>query len=311
MTWAKVDDGFWCHPKVTGLPLEAIGVWTLALSWCANNLTDGAIPRALAKRMDWPPAAVDELVAEGLWDETDRGWSVHNYLRFNPSKEEVSALRDSGRKRASQSRDRRGKTSTYSSAERSQNVRPPPGVRPPPDPDPRSEEELRKNLELSSLLKNASEHTRDSDLPLPEPGSWKPTPEEPPKRDYAARLWFVYEQVLGVQSGGMQMPRKQYPACEAIAARVKAEARQTGIGFDKAAERLLRAWKADKWVSEHRPRLQHLADAPDQWLPSFAATQTPAPAFSHEPPPLTLKVVKNEPDFDFNEVLAEAKRVLG
>jgi hypothetical protein len=107
MTWAKVDDGFWCHPKVVGLPLEAIGVWALALSWCSKNLTDGAIPRRLVKAMEWPETAVDELVAEGLWEETDRGWLVHDYLDFNPSKSDVDAAKDSQRKRTAKFRDRR------------------------------------------------------------------------------------------------------------------------------------------------------------------------------------------------------------
>lgn len=110
MTWAKVDDRLWCHPKFLDLSLEATGVWVRSLSWCSMHLTDGAIPRALPATLGWPTSAVDQLVAAVLWDEADRGWAIHDYLEFNPSKAEVLAERSAGKKRASRSRDRRKRT---------------------------------------------------------------------------------------------------------------------------------------------------------------------------------------------------------
>lgn len=109
MTWAKLDDGFWCHLKVQGLQLESIGVWTLALSWCAKHGSDGAIPRKLPRILEWPETAVTELVAEGLWDETATGWEVHDYLDYNPSKAELDSklAADRDRKRVAKTRDRR------------------------------------------------------------------------------------------------------------------------------------------------------------------------------------------------------------
>jgi hypothetical protein len=35
MSWAHIDDGFHDHPKVDGLDLAAIGLWTVTLTWAA------------------------------------------------------------------------------------------------------------------------------------------------------------------------------------------------------------------------------------------------------------------------------------
>ena len=43
MTWFYVDDNFSTHPKCIGISMEAVGVWTMAGTWCARHLTDGYI----------------------------------------------------------------------------------------------------------------------------------------------------------------------------------------------------------------------------------------------------------------------------
>lgn len=45
MTWFKVDDGFYDHPKVENLSMAARGLWVTAGSWCAKQLTDGVISK--------------------------------------------------------------------------------------------------------------------------------------------------------------------------------------------------------------------------------------------------------------------------
>lgn len=50
MTWFKLDDGFYDHPKVADLPNAAVGLWVKAAVWCSKHLTDGVVP-ASRRRM--------------------------------------------------------------------------------------------------------------------------------------------------------------------------------------------------------------------------------------------------------------------
>ena len=59
MPWFNVDDGFYDHPKVDDLPLEAVGLWTLAGAYCMRQLTDGAITESRVRKFGGTPAAVD------------------------------------------------------------------------------------------------------------------------------------------------------------------------------------------------------------------------------------------------------------
>jgi hypothetical protein len=120
MSWAKVDDSFWSHHKVDALEgnLAAIGLWTLALSWVAQQLTDGFVPsRILAKLTG---ADVDllarDLVAAGLWEDAPGGYRIHDYTDFNPDKETVLAAREAGRRRLAEWRRRNGVTNGVSNA---------------------------------------------------------------------------------------------------------------------------------------------------------------------------------------------------
>lgn len=111
MTWTKVDDGLHSHPKVLRLwhngsdGARALGLHMLAFSWIGEHLTDGVIPRAFVIEK----GAVDlaaMLVAEGLWDEHDEGWKVHDWLKYNPSRTQVLRERREGATRARNSRKR-------------------------------------------------------------------------------------------------------------------------------------------------------------------------------------------------------------
>ena len=93
MTWAKIDDNFCDHPKVVQAGPVAIGLWTCALSYCAKYLTDGFIPTNQVKRilidLDDPMQVAEKLVSVGLWEMSDGGFIFHDYLVYNPSKEQV------------------------------------------------------------------------------------------------------------------------------------------------------------------------------------------------------------------------------
>src|SRR4051812_39798971 len=71
MTWFKVDDGLWGHPKWLATPAPARGLWVTAGSWSAANLTDGRIPRHVLPSLGGRPRDAATLVTVGLWVTAD------------------------------------------------------------------------------------------------------------------------------------------------------------------------------------------------------------------------------------------------
>ncbi len=104
MVWARLDDQFHTHEKVAELdptpatiPLMAgaLGLHLLALSWCSDKLTDGVVPRSQPARLIGAPVdnLIEELMRVGLWERHKRGYLIHDFLDYNPSKAQVEALR--------------------------------------------------------------------------------------------------------------------------------------------------------------------------------------------------------------------------
>lgn len=92
MTWARLDDRFPSHRKVALLSDRAFRLHVSAICWCAENLTDGHIgDRELAHvaHIRGLKATAQELEDAVVWDRTDDGWVIHNYLDYNPSREQV------------------------------------------------------------------------------------------------------------------------------------------------------------------------------------------------------------------------------
>lgn len=94
MTWFKVDDSFYDHPKVFDAPDCAVALWTRAGCWSARNLTDGFVPANLPARLcDDPDTAVKDLVHRGLWSRVSGGYRFHDWSAYQPSAEDVRDLR--------------------------------------------------------------------------------------------------------------------------------------------------------------------------------------------------------------------------
>ncbi len=113
MTWFKVDDSFASHPKVAELEdgpcfAQAVALWTLAGSWCASHLTDGAVPRAQLRKLVPFAAtrAASELVRVGLWIETETGYSFHDWTKYQPCRADVLAEREKSAERVRAWRDK-------------------------------------------------------------------------------------------------------------------------------------------------------------------------------------------------------------
>ena len=110
MTWFKVDDKIHDHRKARRAGLAAMGLWAIAGSWAADNLTDGFVPATIIPR--WSPDAeclAKTLVAAELWDEAEQdgeeGYAFHGWLDFQPSAAQVKAERDAARERQRRARE--------------------------------------------------------------------------------------------------------------------------------------------------------------------------------------------------------------
>lgn len=129
MPWVKIDDAFLRHPKARAAGKDGRALFIAGLCWCATHGTDGRIEAydlpVIAAEADVRPAATARrLVDVGLWEATDGGWLVHDYLDYNPSAaatEELRAKRaEAGRRGGQRSRPR----TTTSEANREANASP-------------------------------------------------------------------------------------------------------------------------------------------------------------------------------------------
>lgn len=93
MPWANLDDTFESHRKIDAASLEAIGLYARSLSFCARYLTNGKVDQTWLERVVPKPQRLqkllDELVATGLFEPNGNGFAVHDYLDYNPSREDV------------------------------------------------------------------------------------------------------------------------------------------------------------------------------------------------------------------------------
>jgi hypothetical protein len=108
MPWANLDDHFHDNPKVLETPLPAVGLYAIGLSYCNAQLSDGFIPRSVLVGIRGWAAAATALVEHRFWEPAEGGgYRVHDYLDWNPSREQRLADRAAARQRKAQSRDRR------------------------------------------------------------------------------------------------------------------------------------------------------------------------------------------------------------
>lgn len=102
MPWARIDDDFRHNPKVVAAGPLGIALYVCGLSYCAEHLTDGFIPKRAVRTLvdldDTDPMTIaQDLVGVGLWEECEGGYSVHDYLKFNPSKDYWAKKQEAGR----------------------------------------------------------------------------------------------------------------------------------------------------------------------------------------------------------------------
>lgn len=99
MPWVKLSDDWYDNPKHIAAGPLGNAMWVTALSWCLRNLTDGYIPNGQVNRLVDPDAlaalgtdaraVAATLVACGLFEQADGGYRIHDFLDYQPSREQV------------------------------------------------------------------------------------------------------------------------------------------------------------------------------------------------------------------------------
>jgi hypothetical protein len=146
VTWFKVDDTLCSHSKPRQAGLAAIGLWTVAGSWCGDQLSDGQVPEWYVA--SWPSGKrlARQLVAARLWHEPGHacpdcpaiteGYVFHDFHQANPTREEELAKKakraEAGRKGGLASGAGRAAGSSVGQADAEANASP--SVEPRPDP---------------------------------------------------------------------------------------------------------------------------------------------------------------------------------
>ena len=174
--WFKVDDGFHGHPKVVDLTLDAIGLWTVAGSWCAKYLTDGHIPARTLARLGGERAQANELVDAGLWETAEGGWQFKDWADYQPLKEAVEAERRAAQERMAKVRAAKKGVNTTRSPEPKPNVQANEG---PGSPEVRIAPSQSQSLSHPSTTSNTPK--RKPETPLP--ATWQPST---PHRQFAS-----------------------------------------------------------------------------------------------------------------------------
>ena len=112
MSWFKVDDGFYDHPKVAALQElsggpEAIALWVLAGSWCSRYSTQGVTPTSRVTRLGFVTRdAADLLVKVGLWVTHEDGYQFHDWGKYQPCNSSESRKKAVSRASSKRHRDR-------------------------------------------------------------------------------------------------------------------------------------------------------------------------------------------------------------
>ena len=110
MAWGKVDDKLHSSVKWRSASKPARALWSTGLSWCMDQLTDGFVPRDMLPVLDGTRAEAASLVRAGLWEEVDGGYLYHDWLDYQPSREQVLAERAAAAERQRRAREKAKET---------------------------------------------------------------------------------------------------------------------------------------------------------------------------------------------------------
>lgn len=186
MVWFKIDDKFHTSSKVLSIPrshrLAAIGLWSLAGTWAAQNLTDGRVPQYVLAELGATPRLRQALVEARLWlDHGPAGVEFRSWVEYQPTRDHVEAERAKAAERQRKARERRDvsrRDTTVTHGVTSGEV-----TDLSHDPDPTRPDPTKNSTssDRAAAAANTPEPKRATRLPA----TWEPTPEH---QERAAQL---------------------------------------------------------------------------------------------------------------------------
>lgn len=288
MSWFNLDDGFYDHPKFESISDSATALWARVGAWCAKHATDGVFHLNVARRLSRPhgdaaacSGYVSELLQAKLWERVDYDESslaFHEWSKYQRTKQQVEHDRDRGRQRKA---DYRKRVSMSHGTERGTDGVPDGVTTPVPNavrntgqakpsqakPRSSSSEPSRDRSENSSRVSESQIARAPDSAPTPERTQHRrPPPPAPPDlepvsfeaQDPWLRVWQLYEQAAGL-TGRLGHPVAHRSALTAIAGASAVESGESiGPKFERATQRLLRAWLSDPYVKDRKPPLSNL-----------------------------------------------------
>jgi hypothetical protein len=107
MTWVRLDDNYFEHPKVAAVGDDAALLNLAAVCWCNRQLTDGLIPKGkVATLVHKRTAPLVKLLVtvhhpnkSPLWHDEGECYRIHDYLKYQDSKQKVLGKRESAKHR--------------------------------------------------------------------------------------------------------------------------------------------------------------------------------------------------------------------
>lgn len=85
MAWFYIDGEFAASKEVLRIPptrrAAAVGLWTLAGTWCAGQTDDGVVPDYVLDLFGGAAEYAEELVLVGLWHPVEGGWQFANWRK--------------------------------------------------------------------------------------------------------------------------------------------------------------------------------------------------------------------------------------
>ena len=100
MSWVRSDDNEPNHAKVFRAGVAAYGFFQAAKCYCSRNLTDGFIPigdlSIVFPGVTFKQAAkfAMKLTECKLFEVEEKGYRVHDYLHYNPSRDQIVERRE-------------------------------------------------------------------------------------------------------------------------------------------------------------------------------------------------------------------------
>lgn len=116
MTWFKLDDNWLSHHKHRAAGLKGRALWVAAGTYCAQHLTDGRIDKTMLPMLSALSEVgngrkeAERLVEVGLWHDMGDHWLMHDWDRYQPSREKVESERAKAAERQRKARESRGKS---------------------------------------------------------------------------------------------------------------------------------------------------------------------------------------------------------